>query len=72
MKCISIEKREKLARRSPLQIYYDIKLNELLQNERNYEWDIEPVSTAGPSQDDYQREVKQATGEDWRQRWMNL
>ena len=59
MKCISIEKREKFVWRSLFEINLYRKSNEFLQDKRNHKCDIELVSTTGPTQDDYKRQVEQ-------------
>ena len=60
MKCVNNEKREELAWKSPFEIYYGRKNNELLHDGRSYTPNIETVSTAGPTRDNFESQAEQS------------
>ena len=65
MKCLSNEKKEELGLKSPFEICYARKSNELLNEGKSSEdFDIDIVSTKLPSQSEYLQQAKQT--EEWR------
>ena len=65
MKYLNNEKKEELGWKSPFEIYYGRKSNELLNDGKSSEdFDIDIVSTKLPSQSEYLQQAKQT--EDWR------
>ena len=65
IKCLDNEKKEELGWKSPFEIYYGRKSNELLNNGKSSEdFKIDIVSTKLPSQSEYLQLAKQT--EDWK------
>ena len=64
MKCLNHEKLEELAWKSPFEIYYGRKPNELVNEGDNYEKIIHTVKSVGPSKSDYYKQNR--TAKNWR------
>ena len=65
MKCLNNEKKEELGWKFPIEICYERKSNELLNDRKSSEdFDIDIVSTKLPLQSQHLQQAKQT--EDWR------
>ena len=64
MKCLNTEKREELSWKSPFEIYFGRKANELVQDGKDFTSEIETLSTIGATQNNYRQQAKQANN--WR------
>ena len=64
MKCLNSEKREELGWRSPFEVYYGRKSNELIQDGKYANSDIDTVETRMPTSKEYEEQTKQT--ESWR------
>ena len=69
IKCLNMEKRKELAWKSPFKIYFDRKLNDLLNEGKNYNDTLQVSSSIGATQEDYVVQVKQAAK--WRKKVSN-
>ena len=64
MKCLNNEKKEELGWKSPFEIYYGRKSNELLNDGKSSEdFDIDIVTTKLSSQSEYLQQAKQKSSE---------
>lgn len=69
IKCLNMKKRKELAWKSPFKIYFDRKLNDLLNEGKNYNDTLQVSSSIGTTQEDYVVQVKQAAK--WRKKVSN-